>query len=610
MTQQTIEWPQTGGLGLGYSSKSDEVKGACLKNLPKEADVGKDSSLERGLKISYDLRVLEDSSQLAEALGVSASVAVKTPSGAGATSRVDFARKHSCDQNSVYVLASIVAEDVPQNLTADQLQELDIGREQVRDQLKNDPVAFLDNYGDSFISGWINGAELHVLLQLKSHSVTDKNQLSAAASGSAGAFSGKAALSSKLETVCKGRDITFSRCQIGGPSLSWKELSVETILTNMDLFDKAVHEPGSKRRYLANLTPYRYLSSLSAIPFGDIDNITRQLDNLARVELGFRDAIQALEYIETYKEQFVDKVDTRALSAQKSELIKACDYLDAELDRVRRLRQLSTVEPPSKIREHAELKPALEVIAQFPRRLARLPGSAEDIRRLFRNMKTLTDPADGPYTIFLDPNESSSGVELYCVFPKDALAQSYITLKNSDDQMNSSSWPASNPSGSDHMQRWRRGVSLRTTYSKIAFDPETMLVDVRDVRFAVTVPAGGHLLDTGFDGKEYETFTHADYGVASASNHELNADKQSRQPFGTANINLGGTAFQIDPHVSWKTTGFDPRGVVLEKPEASNNFQVCRVSCGGAPGKCAPEGGLKLKLREGAPRGAIVSLST
>ncbi|TPL73233.1 hypothetical protein [Mesorhizobium sp. B2-4-3] len=593
----SVDWSNDAGICKGFSYRYQSIKGSCFT---PESMVSEDElSYETvALKTERTIRLIEDSESLAQALGVSASAAFATPTGIGGSATASFARDHSCDQNSVYVLGSLEAITRPQNLSAAQIGSLTVDPRALT-KIKTSPISFFDTFGESFVSGWVRGASLHVLLELQSHSVTDKMNLSAEVSGNAGSFSGSAKFTGQLDAISKGRNVNFYILQTGGPrNLNWSDPTAATILAKLDAFDNGLQSADTHFPLRATLTPYRNLLAFNEVDFGNIDNIFSQLESLAKVRLWLNDRLALLSYMSKFGTQFLSALSPAQITAAQRTLLEGSSFLEKEMRRVSQLSSLASADFQSEedIRERPELKPSIDLVAGLPPRWMKLPTSASDIYRMMFDPASNRAPPDQEYPIFLDANDSSSSVDLYCVFPKDgSLPRSYITLRAAGDA-NSSYWPAS-PKSSNGICYFRRGDSLRTTYTKIAFDPQTMLVGLQDTTFATT--KGTSLLDTRVGNVQVQTFHHADYATASASNHMRDVEQQDHRPFGTANVDLTGTPFQIDPSVEWgdggKSVSWATTGGYVEKPGPANMYQRCSVQVGGAPASFFPQTGLKLR---------------
>jgi hypothetical protein len=109
-------------LGRGYDHRTSKVVGPALTGVPRNQDI--DEPAEGiGMHVEFNVQLIESTKQLAQALSVSASAAVQAGA-IGGEGAAKFAADHASDQNSVYVLASIIARGPMFDMNAKQLQSL------------------------------------------------------------------------------------------------------------------------------------------------------------------------------------------------------------------------------------------------------------------------------------------------------------------------------------------------------------------------------------------------------------------------------------------------------------------------------------------------------
>ena len=111
---------------------------------------------------------------------------------------------------------------------------------------------------------------------------------------------------------------------------------------------------------------------------------------------------------------------------------------------------------------------------------------------------------------------------------------------------------------------------MTTYYARVAYDPQSGLLDTNDVTCAETV--GGPLIDQARGFVERNTFHYAALGRADTNNH-------GEEPHASAVIDLRGTPWSFDPATKWETTGFRPEGGA-DGPSAVNNFKLVSVWAG------------------------------
>jgi hypothetical protein len=109
------------------------------------------------------------------------------------------------------------------------------------------------------------------------------------------------------------------------------------------------------------------------------------------------------------------------------------------------------------------------------------------------------------------------------------------------------------------------GVNVRTTFTRLRIDPETLTVDVNDLTFATST---GTVTQSGSGG----TFviTSMAYGVAASCDGA---------PSGVGRVDLGGTAFVLDD--TFQLGGFMPSGGAAVSPDNRGADLTGGGFCGG-----------------------------
>jgi hypothetical protein len=155
------------------------------------------------------------------------------------------------------------------------------------------------------------------------------------------------------------------------------------------------------------------------------------------------------------------------------------------------------------------------------------PASCAEIRA------ALPAAADGRYLL----RTSSRLVPVYCHDMAGA-PREYVTLG----AVNFSQYTAGGAAP---------GTNVRTTFTRLRIDPETLTVDVNDLTFATST---GMVVQSGSGG----TFviTSMAYGVAASCNGA---------PSGVGRVDLGGTAFVLDD--TFALGGFMPQGGATVSPD-------------------------------------------
>jgi hypothetical protein len=152
-----------------------------------------------------------------------------------------------------------------------------------------------------------------------------------------------------------------------------------------------------------------------------------------------------------------------------------------------------------------------------------LPSSCADIRA------ALPVAGDGNYVLVTD----SRLVPVYC-HDMAGTPREYVTLN----AQNFSQYTAGGASA---------GTNVRTTFSKVRIDPETLTIDIADLTFATST---GQLRHGG------DTVTAMPYGVAMAC---------TGGPSGVGRVDLTGTAFVLAD--TFVIGGYQPAGQAVESAD-------------------------------------------
>ena len=168
------------------------------------------------------------------------------------------------------------------------------------------------------------------------------------------------------------------------------------------------------------------------------------------------------------------------------------------------------------------------------------------------------DAVDGEYELYVGGDEAKPWTA-HC---KDIATTpiEYLTLPSQDDGQNYSRWNASQKTP---------GTDLSTRYLKVRIDPISLVVDIDDAAFTITV---GEVLLNG------NPVTDMPYGVAAGCAGGGVAD-------GVANINLVGTPFKVND--TFCIDGFMPAGDAVLSAED----QIVDLTGGGDCGWSGPKKG-------------------
>ncbi len=256
-------------------------------------------------------------------------------------------------------------------------------------------------------------------------------------------------------------------------------------------------------------------------------------------------------------------------------LLGGCDSLWAQFDHNQ---PANCVQDPSICAPGQLCDPMSEVCVSPPpppdMNMTPLPTSCADIKNL------LGSPEDGPYTVYVggDPGkpwvDNCLGMTTLGATPMD-----YLALKNVGNA-NYSQYTAGGASP---------GSNVRTYYSRIRIDPQTLEVDIKDQTYT---GSSGRLNHSGSG----TMVTSMPYGVAMDCAAIFSAT-------GVGNVDLTGTPFAVAPN-AWilRVTMQPPAGAVTY----SMNNQVVDLTGGGSCGYTVPapdfgspiniSGGFQLRL--------------
>jgi len=161
----------------------------------------------------------------------------------------------------------------------------------------------------------------------------------------------------------------------------------------------------------------------------------------------------------------------------------------------------------------------LGAILQASPALAGLPKSCLDIH--LQNPPPWWYVADGEYTIEPRPGTVFS---VYCHGMNGWAPADYLTLPNNGGDLNFAQYTAGGSAP---------GTSVRTSFTKVRIDPNTLLFDIGDLTFATSTGA----VDHGNTGTSW--IFSAPFGVALDCKGAYSQD-------GIANIDLTGTPFKVE----------------------------------------------------------------
>jgi hypothetical protein len=533
-----------------------------------------------GQQTTLQLTLVENSSDLAESMNVS--VQASMDMGVyGGDAKATFAASRSVNSSSVFFVASVVVSDKTEQYSSPDLAQMALIPAAASEYTQS-LIEFRQKYGDSFVTGIEYGGELYCVLEITTASEEDKESLTASVSGHAEEFSGSASFTGAIDTLSKNRNVNVWIYKSGGlpVGVDSQHLTVDDFINMVGGFAGEIAK--SPYPVAAIITPYDELAQIpsSTDPF-EIDQAEQLIASFGQTYLQYRDALADLRYMLDNHWQFIyppviESEVQKVIATVTTDQTKVAQAID----------DLASKPTPATVTTWSKAKPwpqADQLEASLPQRLQHLPTSASDLMQMYPKIP------DGDYDIYLD-GKLENRVTLHCVTSGGGAAQ-YISLVETAGGSNQSHWPASPPGFG-----FRKGTDMTTAYTKISFDTETKTVDVTDTRFATT--SGGPLTDTMKDINDQKTpggtYSYAPYATASAYNFQVGNERG--EPFGTANVDLRGTPFSIDPSVTFPSTEFSV--ITNAQQPTDNTRKVINLRGGGyaGPGTAQPSPDLMLVL--------------
>lgn len=293
-----LPWIEGMEIGAGYDSLTLVPKGTPYD--PKLTDLTlKPTSGSSSQTFTQDVQRIENSSQLNDALSVSASV-----NGSygvfSASASATYQKKTQVNNYSLYFLINSFVRN-----SEEQIVKYGLSAE----SLAEDGNEFRSKYGDYFVEGVVSGGTLYSLLQLSTNSRETKEDITASLEAKySGAFSIGGKFSTDISKALETKGVNFSsKWQATGASPDWnassKHNDVDEILESANTFPKGVSEGGAPM--FAILKPY---SLLSQAPQTSTSINGRALDairqTLAGVYLQAKQILDSVNYALTNPSQF------------------------------------------------------------------------------------------------------------------------------------------------------------------------------------------------------------------------------------------------------------------------------------------------------------------
>jgi len=272
-------------LGRGCNSLTGALHGeALLFDEPQPIVVS------GGQEINFNLRIIEDSKQLAQALNISLSGSV-SGYGLNASAEVKYLSEQNVSKYCLYALASVTVMNAETTIRNCRLKpEVE---ERLRERGKDGWNRFKEIYGSEYMSGVITGGSYYGLIQVETQDASERQQLSADLSASLSRFGKRANLDSSAEREIKNalqsKWIRVTILQSGGNG-DPLETTLEEMIEQAQNFPQIIRE--SPIPYQGIFNEYARSIDLPVIKEPSSDDVTHTanvLEELGRQYLKYKD---------------------------------------------------------------------------------------------------------------------------------------------------------------------------------------------------------------------------------------------------------------------------------------------------------------------------------
>jgi|GEM_PF-1960772 len=177
-------------LAQGFNSFTQEPMATAMDDTSLTAAIG-----AGGQTVIYEMRQIEDASNLRKTLNISASASLAGGIGSG-SGKASFFNSLEISSYALYIYVRVRVSNASKALREYKITDTAL------DFLKESGAeAFFENYGDEFVNGYTTGGELIAVIKINHRTVQEKTVSEAAIQGSYGSFSGSASFSSALENL-------------------------------------------------------------------------------------------------------------------------------------------------------------------------------------------------------------------------------------------------------------------------------------------------------------------------------------------------------------------------------------------------------------------------
>lgn len=570
------------GLDIDYGAGYDSLAAifhtvSCIEGLPAEPT----RKEEKDLETLYSLKQIDSDDSLEDELDVSAQGSLDMGIFKGGC-KASFTRQVSQNSHSLFLLGHVTVTGNEYGYMPADMEHVTINAETKRRFfINNDLDGFRRKHGDYFVTGINYGGELIFMYEIVCVSEEERQDVSASADAEGGKWSAAGAMTDKIQRLSSKHTVNIWAYD-RGTCFTPDKITPDSLIKLLNNFSGDIAAGKGSRMSIA-LTPYSDLVDFT-LGTADLTAAQNDLDELSARVTGYRRIKADIEYALKYPVEFIWHEDSKEkLSDLKNVLLDAISFAcatakdrsdhpsGASLDWV-------TLSDPEdgKLREVDFYQSRFDSIAK---RNPNLPSCAADIVASGASDSS----QDGDHTLYLD-GDYKRKVTMYCKDMRTGSPKEYLALPRHDGNSNCTFIPAVG---------YCTGENVLTAFEKIRLDPKTMLVDLYDYNFSEQLGGTAHWTDA--EGKSKMDYSRYPYGCAWCS---LGADDYGKHQYGTANIDLSDTPFQVDPLVDYvfethENTGADC-GVKMEDPASRQKFNI-RVQ--GSSGKAYPTYGGKMALK-------------
>ncbi|WP_053216167.1 hypothetical protein [Guptibacillus hwajinpoensis] len=161
-------------LGQGFNTATYDINPPGLDHV----EVSKGDTGTGGQDVSYQVDVKSSTQEVKKVLNVSASASFKYEMSFSGSAAAKFANSIEQKSYSLYIIVrvKVINKQIMMNLGEIKLKD------HAKTLYKDDPNAFINRYGDSFVYGRINGGEFMGVLEIETQSESDFKEVQASLS--------------------------------------------------------------------------------------------------------------------------------------------------------------------------------------------------------------------------------------------------------------------------------------------------------------------------------------------------------------------------------------------------------------------------------------------